>query len=128
MRPGHLGPLLVLAIACTASHTEEPCPNLPCPSPGLAFEITLTGSPAGTPVKTASYRVLPNGTPVACNQGASGNMCEMTGSPGTYQVEISAMFYETVQRTVVVTAKPAPRCSCPVAQTQSLTIAMSPTS
>ena len=126
MRSGHLRLLIAFAIACT--HTEAPCTALPCPSPGLAFEITLTGSPAGTPLTTASYRVLPTGSPVACNQGSAANKCLMAGSPGTYQIEISAMFYTTVQRTIVVPGKPATRCECHFAATQFFTIAMSPTS
>jgi hypothetical protein len=126
MRYRHLRHLLVLAIACT--RTEEPCVALPCPSPGFAFEIPLTGSPAGSPLTTASYRVLPSGSPVACNQGPAGNTCVMTGGPGTYQIEISAMFYTTVQRTIVVPAKPAARCACHFADTRVFTIAMSPTS
>ena len=125
MHPRHLAPLIALTVACT--HTEEPCPALPCPQP-LAFEITLTGSPAGTPLTTASYRVLPSGSPVPCNGGAAANTCMMSGGPGTYQIEISAMFYTTLQRTIVVPAKPAARCACHFADTQVSTIAMSPTS
>src|SRR5690349_14770206 len=109
MRSGILRPLIALALACT--HSEEPCVTLPCPSAGFAFEITLTGSPLGTPLTTASYRVLPGGAPVACNQGQAANTCVLIGAPGTYQIEISAMFYTTVQRTVVVPAKAAARCS-----------------
>jgi|SRR5689334_22030584 hypothetical protein len=122
----HLRPLLVLAIACTAP--EALCPSVPCPSAGFAFEITLTGSPAGTPVTTASYRVLPSGSPVACDQGPSANTCAMIGAPGTYQIEISAASYTTVQRTIVVSAKPAAHCQCQFADTRFLTIALSRTS
>jgi hypothetical protein len=125
VRSRYLLPVVALAIACTS---EEPCPALPCPSTGVAFEITLTGSPVGTPLTTASYRVLPSGSPVACDQGPEANTCVMVGGPGTYQIEISAMFYTTVQRTIVVRAKPAARCACQFAETQFLTIAMSPTS
>ena len=125
MRFRRLRLLLVLAAACT--HTEEPCPTLPCPQP-LAFQITLTGSPAGTPLTTASYRVLPSGSPVPCAQGLSANTCIMSGGPGTYRIEISAMFYTTVERTIVVPAKASARCACQSVDTQILTIAMSPTS
>lgn len=125
MRLSHFLPLVLIALACTGS--EEPCPALPCPIP-FAFEITLTGSPAGTPLTTASYRVLPSGSLVPCNQGASGNTCLGSGGPGTYQIEISAMFYTTVQRTVVVPARSTARCACQADDTQILTIAMSPTS
>jgi len=117
---------LVAVSSCTS--TMEPCPTLPCPSPGTAIEITLTGSPSGTPLTTASYRVLANGSLTPCNQGPSANMCMIDGGPGTYQLEISAMFYETVHRTVVVAAKSTARCACPRSVTQQLTIAMSPTS
>ena len=55
-------------------------------------------------------------------------MCVISGGPGTYQVEISAMSYETVQRTIVVAAKSVARCACPSSVTQRLTIAMAPTS
>jgi len=55
-------------------------------------------------------------------------MCFINGTSATYNVEIAAPFYETVQRTIVVPAKPGPRCSCPSGDTQRLTIAMSPTS
>lgn len=55
-------------------------------------------------------------------------MCVIRGGPGTYQLEISAMFYETVHSTVVVAAKSAARCTCAESVTQQLTIAMSPTS
>lgn len=125
MRLKHLRPVLVLAVACT--HTEEPCPALPCPLP-LAFEITLTGSPVGTPLTTASYRVLPGSSSVPCSQGPSANTCVMSGGAGTYQIEISAMFYTTVQRTIVVPAKATARCACQADETQILSIAMSPTS
>jgi hypothetical protein len=118
--------LIAFAIACT--HIEEPCLPVPCSTGGFAFEITLTGSPAGTPLTTASYRLLPSGSAVACNQGTAANTCVMLGPPGTYQVEISAAFYTTVQRTIVVPAKPAARCACQSANTQFLTVAMSPTS
>jgi hypothetical protein len=125
MRLGHLRPLIVLAIGCT--QIDEACPALPCPISSV-FEITLTGSPAGTPLTTASYRVLPSGSPVACDQGAAGNTCEIMGSPGTYQIEITAPSYTTVQRTIVAPARPAARCACQLADTRFLTIAMSPTS
>ena len=118
--------LLVLATSCM--RTEEPCPALPCPSPGTAIEITLTGSPAGTPLTTASYRVLTNGPLVPCDEGPAANMCVIRGVPGSYQLEISAMFYETVHRTIVVPANSTARCACPSSITQRLTIAMSPTS
>ena len=124
MRSRHLLPLIAGALACTNS--EQPCPALPCPLP-LAFEITLTGSPAGTPVTTASYRVLPSGSPLPCNQGPSANTCVMLGQPGTYQIEISATSYTTVQQTVVVPAKATARCACTADDTQFLSIAMSPT-
>jgi hypothetical protein len=117
---------VVLVVAC--NRAEEPCVALPCPSPGSAFEISLTGSPAGTPLTTASYRVLPSGSPTPCNQGAAANTCVLIGAPGTYQIEISAMFYETAQRMIVVPARPAARCACQTAETQRLTIALSPTS
>jgi hypothetical protein len=126
MRPRYLGPLIALAVGST--HCEAPCPTFPCVSPGFAFEITLTGSPAGTPLTTASYRILPSGSPEPCNEGAAANTCATMSGPGTYQVEISAPFYTTVQRTIVVPAKPAARCDCPSNDTQLLTIAMSPTS
>ena len=125
MRSRHLLPLIAAALACTSS--EQPCPALPCPFP-LAFEITLTGSPAGTPVTTASFRLLPGGSPVPCAQGVASNTCMMGGGPGTYQIEISAPSYATVQRTIVVPAKATARCSCTADDTQILTIAMSPTS
>ena len=125
MRCKHLLPLVALALAC--SNSEAPCPSYPCPST-WAFEITLTGSPAGTPLTTGSYRVLPSGSLVACNQGASANQCLGSGGPGTYQIEISAMGYTTVQRTIVVPAKSTARCACSADDTQFLTIAMSPTS
>jgi hypothetical protein len=72
--------------------------------------------------------VLPSGSLVACNQGASANQCLGSGGPGTYQIEISAMGYTTVQRTIVVPAKSTARCACSADDTQFLTIAMSPTS
>ena len=114
--------LLVLPTACTSS--EQPCPALPCPLP-LAFEITLTGSPVGTPLTTASYRVLPSGSSVPCNQGPLANTCVMGGGPATYQIEISASSYTTVQRTIVVPAKAIAHCACTADDTQMLTIAMS---
>lgn len=117
-----------LAVASSCTRTVEPCLSVPCPSPGTAIEITLTGSPAGTPLTTASYRVLANGSLTPCNQGPSANMCVIGGGPGTYQLEISAMFFETVHRTVVVAAKSTARCACPESITQHVTIAMSPTS
>jgi hypothetical protein len=52
----------------------------------------------------------------------------LIGAAGTYQIEISAMSYTTVQRTIVVPAKPAARCACHFADTRFVTIAMSPTS
>lgn len=63
-----------------------------------------------------------------CNQGPLANTCVIFGQPGTYQLEISAMFYETVQRTVTVAAQSTARCACKLPVTQRLTIAMSPTS
>lgn len=117
---------LVAVGSCTTA--LEPCPSVPCPSPGTAIEITLTGSPSGAPLTTASYRVLANGALTPCDQGPSANMCVILGGPGTYQLEISAMSYETVHRTVVVSAKSTARCTCPKSDTQQLAIAMSPTS
>jgi len=116
--------MLVVVISCR--HMEEPCPPLPCPI-GIAIEITLTGSPAATPLTTASYRVA-NGSLLPCNQGPSANTCVISGQAGTYQLEITAMFYETVQRTVVVPAQSTARCACKLPVTQLLAIVMSPTS
>ena len=126
MRFRHPLAFIALVIGCT--HTEEPCLPLTCPTAGFAFEITLTGSPAGTPLTTASYRVLPDGSPMPCDQGPSANTCVMIGGPGTYQIEISATSYTTVQRTIVVPAKPAARCACQSDDTQFLSIVMSPAS
>lgn len=125
-RQAKLWATLVAVGSCT--NTLEPCPSVPCPSPGTAIEITLTGSPSGAPLTTASYRVLANGALTPCNQGPSANMCVIMGGPGTYQLEISAMSYETVHRTVVVAAQSTARCTCPKSVTQQLAIVMSPTS
>lgn len=125
MRSRHLQLLIAVAIGCT--EPQPPCLPEPCPQ-FVAVEITLTGSPAGTPLTTASYRVRPGDPPVPCNQGPAANKCEVMGGPGTYQIEVSAMSYTAVQRTIVVPAKPAARCACQFAGTQVLTIAMSPTS
>jgi len=71
---------------------------------------------------------VPSGSPVACDQGPSANTCAMIGAPGTYQIEISAASYTTVQRTIVVSAKPAAHCQCQFADTRFLSIALSRTS
>ena len=125
MRSRQLLPLIAAALACTSS--EQPCPPVACSNP-IAFEITLTGSPAGTPLTTASYRLLPSGSSLPCNQGPSADTCVMYGGPGTYQIEISATSYTTVQRTIVVPAGAIRRCACQGDDTQILTVAMSPTS
>lgn len=116
---------LLVVSACT--RTEEPCPAVPCPL-GIAIEVTLTASPAGTPLTTASYRILANGSAQPCNQGPSANMCVISGSAGTYQLEISATSYQTVQRAIVAPPQSTARCTCNLPVTQRLTIAMSPTS
>lgn len=105
--------LLVAPIACGSACTLPPCPE------AYALQIAVSDAATGAPLTTASVRVT--GTSVG-NISCAGS-CNVSGTFGAYELDVSAPGYATVHRSVQVTGT-MHDCGCPIVETQHLTITL----
>jgi hypothetical protein len=113
--------LALLVIAC---QSDSPCVAAPCPL-GLAIRLTVTSGTSSASVPGAFVHLPQISPDPQCTQ-SPGSTCLLPGVLGTYEIDVGAPGYQTVHRTVTVTGKRASACGCDVVDTQSLTVALSP--
>lgn len=83
--------------------------------------IFVTVSSTGGPVTGASLNVTgPNSSAQPCSVE-----CAVPGTAGTYHLTLTAPGFQTIERTVVVYGS-NPRCSCPIVETERLSLVMNP--
>lgn len=113
---------LILAaglVACGDSRVVD-CIYPPCALP-IAVELTVTSAASGAPVPGATVTVTgTDSTTFACN-----GTCIVGNGPGTYNIGVDAPGFVSAQRSVHVTGT-NPTCGCATADTQNLTIALTP--
>lgn len=96
------------------------CVTPPCPQPA-ALVITVTSATTGNPITTAAVAEhTPSSTQIPCNA-----TCTVLGGPGQYTITVGAPGFDPVDRAVQVTGS-TPKCGCETADTQHLTIALTP--
>jgi hypothetical protein len=111
----------VLTVGLTACGSEE-CVIPPCLEP-LAVTVTLQSSVAGRTLDGAFVRINGNDTDCA---GTETVVCHIRGSAGTYELDIGATGFQSVHRSVNVQAASTAKCGCPGAETQELSISLTP--
>jgi hypothetical protein len=107
--------LAALLVGCDAECIVPPC-ALP-----IAIQVTVSSAVSGGPVPGASLEVSGAlSTTIAC-----GSECMVPGSMGTYLLTLSAPGFQPLQRTVVVHGTTR-ECSCPVVETERITLVLQP--
>lgn len=114
----------VAALMLTSSCGDGVCPAVPCPV-SIAVEVNVASS-GGAQVPGLSVAVTgPSGT-VPC-QTSGATQCMVSGSRGTYQLDIGAPGFQSVHRTVQVTSSGTHGCNtCDIVDTQHLNITLAP--
>jgi hypothetical protein len=103
--------------ACGGS--DITCVALPCAMP-VALTIALTSASSGGPVSNAVVQFTGPFIGTAPCVGS----CIVPGYAGTYNLDISAPGFQTVQRTVTVTGSVPGPCDCGKANTVHLDVAL----
>ena len=106
----------IVLVAC-----DSPCLSLPCPEP-FAVGLSVTSASSGAPLATATVAV---GGPAGSYSLPCNTMCGVPGGAGTYELDISAPGFLSTHREVKVSGTD-PKCGCPHADTQQLTVALTP--
>jgi hypothetical protein len=108
--------LALSSIAC--SHD---CLALPCALPtALALKVTSLSSGSGVSALVAVSGAV-TGT-VSCDSS-----CMIMGYAGTYTLSVTAPGYQSAERTVLVRGSPPAACGCGSAQTENVTVVLTPT-
>jgi hypothetical protein len=115
-----LGALVAAATACGGD-----CTVPPCPFPGFAIQLTVTAN-SGVAIAGLTVKVTgPDGS-LPCQESAS-TSCVVAGNGGTYQLDISAPGFQSVQETVEVTSVGKYGCnSCLRVNTQNIALTLAP--
>ena len=109
----------LLAALTFTGCSEEPCILPPCAAP-IALEIAIASSTGG-PV-TATVAV----SGAVVRSFSCSSTCPVTGSGGTYSVDVTATGFTPVHESIQVTSTPRP-CSCEIVHTQDVQITLVPT-
>ena len=115
------GALLLIASAC-----DGPCTTPPCPLP-FAIIVNVTSSGTGTPVGGVFVKVSVAGAAGSsfCDQPL-GTRCYVPGDAGTYQLEIGAPGFQSIQQTVRVPGSGPVKCGCSSVETQAVNVTLTP--
>ena len=111
----------VLTVGLAACGSEE-CVIPPCIEP-LAATVTLQSNVAGRALDGAFVRF--NGNDADCS-GTGTVVCHVRGNAGTYELDVGAAGFQSVHLSVNVQPASTAKCGCPGADTQALTIALTP--
>src|SRR6185295_6703127 len=104
------------AVACNPQCLQEPC-ALP-----LAITLDVASSTPGTDVGAATVQVSGALTSsMSCERS-----CSIGGYAGTYVLTVNAPGYQTTTRTVTVHGSSPGPCQCGSAETERVSIALSP--
>ena len=112
--------IVLATVACDgATCVQKPCP---LPTAIMAVVTSSTGAPlAGLFVDVST----PVAARIPCDQ--TSGRCVVSGNSGSYTLSFGATGYQTVQRTVSVTAvKAAQACGCDAVTTQQLQLMLVP--
>jgi hypothetical protein len=113
---------LPLVLALVVAGCYEPCVFPPCISP-LAVQVVVTADGSIAPVKDAFVRedagIVTNNVPCT----GSPARCEIRGYARTYNLEIGAPGFQTVKRSVVVSADKS-SCGCPSATLERVEVSL----
>jgi len=120
-----VGPLIgisvleVLLVSC-----GNDCAGIASCIPEWAVIVALSGAPDGGPVNDAVVRVsgAVSGT-IPCNTQGNETTCWVSGSGGTYTLEVSAPGFQSAQRTVRVQDAMG-ECGCLIVATQRLAVSL----
>ena len=118
-----LATLVVLALGTTACAGRN-CVLTPC-APPLAATVTVTSSVSGDSVPGAFVRAPGVSSAIPCTV-SPGTTCDIPGGAGTYELDIGAPGFQTVHRTVTVSAARRAQCGCSSPDTQHLDVALAP--
>jgi hypothetical protein len=112
-----LGLGLVAAAACS----DGPCVIPPCVYT-FAVRIRIS-SGAGAAVANAFVKDASTGASAGSCDAAG---CMVGGGRGTYDLQIGAPGFQSVNRTVVVTGSEPSACGCPRVDTQTIDVSLAP--
>ena len=110
--------LLLAGLTCIGC-SDEPCVTPPCLDP-VAVEITVS-SVSGTPVVATVAVTSPVITTFSCSA-----TCQVRGSSGNYEFDVTAMGFATVHKSIQVTGAQQ-KCGCEIVHTQNVQVALVPT-
>ena len=119
--------MIVLPLAGGLSSCLDDCDGgmVSCP-PQFAITVTVTALGTGGPVEEATIVVAgPLVSTIPCRVEGAATVCRVLGGLGTYELEIQARGFQSEKRTVTVAGEIG-RCGCPVADVQSLQVALVP--
>jgi hypothetical protein len=112
---------LAFAAACGDGGGEVVCVTPLCALP-IAIRLTVTGGNAA-PVNGLLFKIIGPGAGFTCDPiGAS--ICAVLGYEGSYQLDISAPGFQSVQKTVQVGGTGPQRCGCRVVNTENVVVAL----
>ena len=112
--------LVLAASACGSDATV--CLALPCPIP-IAVRLTVQDGATRSPITNASLKYT---GPFAGDGQCGSEVCVVSGGAGTYEIDVSAPGYVSAHRRVVVAGAEARGCGCASAETQQVTVALTP--
>lgn len=117
---------ILLAAGLTACGSDV-CITPPCPFP-IAVSLTVSSAQPNATLSNVFVHVAgaDSLSGSSCGQGPGTASCIIPGYAGTYQLAIGAAGFQTVNRTVVVTAPPPQKCGCNLPNIQHIDIALVP--
>jgi hypothetical protein len=111
----------IVLFAVISASCGSDCLAHPCPLP-FAIHLTVTSN-TGVTVPGLVVGVATLGTSVPCDFAGSSD-CFVVGDPGTYQVDVSAPGFQSVQKTVQVGGSGPTSCNCSSPNTQNVTVTL----
>jgi hypothetical protein len=122
MRPRLTSAVLAVlgALGMASASCGHDCLALPCALP-IALTISVTGGTSRAAVDGVTVQV----TGAVVTSMPCKTICNVPGTAGTYNLEVTAPGFAPVRRTVVVQGT-NPSCGCPTTVTEIVAIALVP--
>ena len=121
-----LATVVLLVCGCVGNNcgTEPDCVPPPCPLPtAIVMNVTsVTGGPIASLIMTASGEVTGSGS---CSVENAATVCRLHGTPGLYNIRLTAPGFQEKALSVTVAGK-TPPCACAIIQVQQLSISLTP--